>query len=196
MATQSANGEVFIHTLTNMLGQWEPTFTVSKTLQNYLRKNSWMAEGNAPAPQGLKGLMREFSRRKHLLFTVTLCWCPVIWTCNECLVNELPDNVYYTSYFINFSCCSHGRFMLCTVSKSGYLFLWNLTYNKIDATKHEIDIACIHKTDMYWPSSVAWFQQSTKDGKFYVIIFCYKFGVNVWYWFSEILFARFLKSEK
>jgi len=164
LATQSANGEVYIHSLTNILGKWDPTFAVSKILRDYFKKNAWLNPNYSSDCKCLKTQMKEYTRRKHLLFTVALCWCPVVWTCNKCLINQNPDNMYYTSYFINFASCNHGKFMLCSASKSGYLFLWNLSYHKRDPAQHELNISCIFETGIYWPVSIAWSQLSTKDG--------------------------------
>lgn len=109
--------------------------------------------------------MKEYCRRKHLVYSTCFCWCPVLWNCNQCLINKHPDNIYYTSYYINFVCCCHGNYMFCTASRSGELFLWNLTYHKKDATKHKLEISFVHESQIEWPFSLAWYQVSPKDSK-------------------------------
>ena len=149
-----------------MLGKWEPTFPVTKMLHNYLKELSWFSktEGNEET-KSIKSSMKEFSRRKHLVYTCCFCWCPVLWNCNQCLINKHPDNIYYTNYYINFVYCCHGNYMFCTGSRSGELFLWNLTYHKKDSSKHELKVSFVHQSEIEWPFSLAWYQVSPKDSK-------------------------------
>ena len=147
-----------------MLGRWEPTFPVTKIMHNYLKERSWLSKTEEDT-ESIKYLMKEYCRRKHLVYSTCFCWCPVLWNCNQCLINKHPDNIYYTSYYINFVCCCHGNYMFCTASRSGELFLWNLTYHKKDATKHKLEISFVHESQIEWPFSLAWYQVSPKDSK-------------------------------
>ena len=149
-----------------MLGKWQPTFAVTKSVHNFLKEKSWLKNpGDSDKLKDINSLMKEYSRRKHLLYTVGFCWCPVVWNCNNCLINKHPENIYYTNYYINFASCCHGHYMFCTASRSGELFLWNLTYNKKSPEKHELRVSYVHSSQTEWPFSLAWTQVSSKDGK-------------------------------
>ena len=79
---------------------------------------------------------RRVSHCKRILFTSTMCWGSVLLSCHECLSNCHFDNIYYTSYFVNYAKCKHAKTPLVTVSKNGYLFVWLVTFNMDDENAH------------------------------------------------------------
>lgn len=176
MATLALNGEVHVHTLSSFVGKWNTAFNLSEELQSYLKSNCWFqtkksnySNSTKKENQAIKK-MKEHLRRKHMLYITCLCWCPNPLSCTVCLKNSLPENIYYTSYFLNYANCCHSNNMLCMASKSGYLYFWKLTFNKSNPSECRINLAHMYETGMKWPVSISWHVDEFENGKFFNVI--------------------------
>lgn len=174
LATLAVNGEVYVHKLSGFIGKWSTVTSVTGTLYSYLKSNDWLRnsqyidEENAATKklgQVIASKMTEYIRRKHMLYSMSMCWCPSTWRCGVCLQNRFPENVYYTGYFLNYVRCHHTNAMLCTANRSGYLFIWMLTFEKGDAdSKCETQLLYSSETGICWPVSLAWHQDGLNNG--------------------------------
>ena len=106
--------------------------------------------------------MKEFIRRKNLLFTTCVCWCPTVFECHRCLRNPMPGNVYYTSYFQNYTLCTHAVTMMATLNKAGYMFVWLFTYCRSNHKESSVKLLTKIDTGTPWPISVAWHQEGDR----------------------------------
>ena len=92
-----------------LTGVWYDCIDVTELLYQHLKENEWFYNTDTQQPAGEPTVAEDaklyarISHCKRLLFTSTVCWGSVLLGCHECLVNCHHDNIYYTSYFINYA---------------------------------------------------------------------------------------------
>ena len=112
-----------------------------------------------------KSQFPEFQKRRHMLDTVCLCWCPVLLPCYGCSLAEGSkfDNEYYAGYYLNYARCPHSLALLATANRLGFIFIWLVRFNlPID----EVDVTLIF---MWWtgtkhPTTISWYQATQSEG--------------------------------
>ena len=177
LATLAVNGEVYVHK-SGLVGKWSVVASISKTLYSHLKSNDWLLSDQSCDKDNtatkkkrdhvVASNMREYIRRKHMLFFTSMCWCPITWRCGVCLQNRFPENVYYTSYLLSYARCVHTNAMLCTVNRSGTLFIWLLTFEdderSVGERKCGTKLSYSYETGLGWPVSLAWHQDDSNNG--------------------------------
>ena len=177
LATLTASGIVRIHHPAPATGIWYECIDITASLHKYLLQTNWFITENVTSNEGLQSSVtsddnleegrkqkdnhdeyQKISNRKHLLFTTVMCWGSILWHCHHCLSNALFDNIYYTSYFVNYAKCKHAKSPFLTASKNGYIFVWLITFNVENELLHNAEVLLQWSTDFYNPVSLAWHQ--------------------------------------
>ncbi|XP_065659407.1 uncharacterized protein LOC101234503 isoform X2 [Hydra vulgaris] len=169
LATLSSNGNVYIHSLKQSVGKWNPILNVSNILFDYVRERNWLDfrtcnEQKHTIEKHFDFNCEHFEQhrfRKHLLFTTSICWCPSNIPCISCFQKSSCDrNVFFNDNFNSYIKCKHSKLVFLTASKNGFLFLWLVTFSLIEENQHNAKVMLWWKTDIMWPVSTVIFQYS------------------------------------
>ena len=190
MASRCANGNVYMHSQHNILGQWVIRKNITDVLHAYLKRNDWL-ESYMKLPTEMKREKSSKSKkfksivastlhhtlktninvhkylyRKHLLYAETICWCSAFLNCLTCLKETDIDNISYNSYYYTYVQCKHRYVPFLTVSKNGHIFIWMVAI--IFTDNEHTDVELIHHWDgqLKNPVSSAWYQIGSRIGKF------------------------------
>jgi len=131
--------------------------------------------------------VNEYCRRKYLLFTEAISWCPITFKCLSCHYsnqNNMMDNPSYESYFNTYVFCNHKLTLFLTSSRAGQNFIWLLNFDIEDEIDHGISLLFTWYTDIKQPVSTAWYQTSTNEG--FVAIGYSNGEIKVFHLFFEI----------
>lgn len=174
LATLAASGIVRIHSSAQTTGIWYECIDITAALceyvtsKNYFLENEVKGEGeekdaDAPPPSDPLKDLKDITWCRYLLFSTVTCWGTMLWHCHSCLSNILSDNIYYTSYFVNYAKCKHSMSAFITASKNGYIFVWLVTFNMGDETAHKTKALLHWSTGQQNPTSVAWHQVNVNE---------------------------------